>query len=121
MSRSADPADVDVVREALKQILGTEHYQLASPAVMTEVESIYESLAMDSHSLSNPGFLMSVYRSLGDLADGVEYGRTDRVHWAARFLAATFLHIGELSLDPHRRGNAERQDHSTGFSDEPPF
>jgi hypothetical protein len=121
MSRSADPADVAAVREALKQILGAEHYELASPDVMNEVESIYQSLTGDGLSLSDPGFLLSVYRSLGELADAVEHGRTDRVHWAARFLAAKFLLIAELSLDTPRRGNAEHHDHNTGFSDEPPF
>jgi hypothetical protein len=58
---------------------------------------------------------------VGELVDGVSRHRTDRVHWAARFLAAKFLLIAELSLDTSRQGSAVHADHNTGFSDEPPF
>lgn len=121
MSRSADLADVEAVRAALKQILGTEHYELASPDVMNEVESIYQSLARDGLSLTDPSFLLSVYGSLGELSDALKHGRIDRVHWAARFLAAKFLLIAELSLDKPRHESVDHRDHNTDFADEPPF
>lgn len=121
MSRSADRADLNMVRDALQQIIGTETYQLASPAVMTEVESIYQSLAGGGLSLSDPGLLHPVYRTVLELAAAVNHGRTDRVHWAARFLAAKLLLIAELSLDTHHRETVDHRDHNPSFADEPPF
>jgi hypothetical protein len=121
MSRSTDPADVDAIREALKQILGTEHYELASPKVMTEVESIYQALTGDGLSLSDPEFLLPVFHTLGELADALTHRRTDRVHWAARYLAARFLLIAELSLDTPRLADVDHRDRNVGFADEPPF
>lgn len=126
MSRNADQfgspsTDVDAVREALKQILSTDHYQLASPEVMGEVELIYQSLAGDGISLNDPGFLLPVYSTLGELAQAVKERRADRVHWSARALAAEFLLIAETSLEAQQHGQFGSEKHDTAILGEPPF